>query len=123
MHDIESEALKCLNDGCRELWITSQDNAAYMLDNGFITKLPELIKNICSIDKQFFIRIGMMNPKHLLDALGGMIDVYKMDNGFITKLPELIKNICSIDKQFFIRIGMMNPKHLLDALGGMIDVY
>src|SRR3989338_8389126 len=82
MHDIESEALKCLNDGCRELWITSQDNAAYMLDNGFITKLPELIKNICSIDKQFFIRIGMMNPKHLLDALGGMIDVYKNNKVF-----------------------------------------
>ncbi len=82
MQDIEAEALKCLNDGCRELWISSQDNSAYMLDKGEKSKLPLLVKNIASIDKKFFIRIGMMNPWHLLEILPSMIEAYKNDNVF-----------------------------------------
>ncbi len=82
MQDIEFEALKCLKEGCGELWITSQDNAAYMLDKEKISKLPELISSITTIDKKFFIRIGMMNPMHLLGILESMIDVYKNDKVF-----------------------------------------
>jgi MiaB-like tRNA modifying enzyme len=82
MQDIEQEAIRSLNDGCKELWVTSQDNAAYMLDKGSVTRLPGLIENICNIDKKFFLRIGMMNPTHLLDVLPEMIDVYKSDKVF-----------------------------------------
>lgn len=77
MQDIKVEALNCLNDGCKELWITSQDNAAYMLDNRKISKLSELLNEIVTINKEFFVRIGMMNPAHLLDILEPMIEVYK----------------------------------------------
>lgn len=77
MQDIEAEALKCLNNGCKELWITSQDNVAYMLEKERISKLPDLLQNIVSIDKKFFVRIGMMNPSHLIDILQPMIDIYK----------------------------------------------
>jgi MiaB-like tRNA modifying enzyme len=80
--DIEFEALRCLKEGCKELWVTSQDNAAYMLDKSEVSKLPELLGAITTIDKKFFIRIGMMNPMHLLDILDDMINVYKNDKVF-----------------------------------------
>ena len=44
--------------------------------------MPELISNITTIDKKFFVRIGMMNPSHLLDVLEPMINVYKNDKIF-----------------------------------------
>jgi len=82
MSDIGVEALKCLNAGCKELWVTSQDNAAYMLEKEKVSRLPELIDNIAAIDKKFFVRVGMMNPMHLLDILEPMIDAYKNNNVF-----------------------------------------
>ncbi len=75
--DIEKELLECLAEGCKEIWITSQDNAAYMLEQQEKSKLPELIKDILKINKKFFIRIGMMNPSNLLPILDEMIEVYK----------------------------------------------
>lgn len=80
--DIEVETLKCLKDGCKEIWITSQDNAAYMLEKEKTSKLPELMNNILKIDKKFLIRIGMMNPSHLIDILELMIEVYKNNKVF-----------------------------------------
>ncbi len=82
IEDIKKEAIKCLYDGCRELWLTSQDNAAYMLEKEKVSKLPELVNNVTSISKEFFVRIGMLNPAHLLDILDPMIEAYKNDKVF-----------------------------------------
>jgi len=82
MKDIQDEAQKCLTQGCKEIWITSQDNAAYMLEQENKTKLPELINNITKIDQKFFMRIGMMNPEHLLQVLKETIEAYKNDKIF-----------------------------------------
>ncbi len=60
MQDVEFEAMKCLREGCKELWITSQDNAAYMLEKEKVSKLPELLSNVLTIDKKFFIRINFL---------------------------------------------------------------
>ncbi len=79
---IKKEAIKCLEDGCKELWITSQDNAAYMLDRDKISKLPELINRIAGLNKNFLIRVGMMNPSNLLNILYPMIKLYKNDKLF-----------------------------------------
>lgn len=82
MKDIEFEAMKCLNNGCKELWITSQDNAAYMLEKEKVSRLPSLLNNIASMEGRYFVRVGMMNPTHLLDILDDMISVYKNKNLF-----------------------------------------
>ena len=82
MEDIKQEAVSCLNSGCKELWVTSQDNAAYMLEKEKTSKLPELINNIAGIEGKFFMRIGMMNPLHLLSILPQMIDSYKNEKVF-----------------------------------------
>ncbi len=42
---IVKEVKNALNDGCKEIWITSQDNAAYGMDKGAAC-LPELLEEI-----------------------------------------------------------------------------
>jgi len=57
-----------VSDGCREVWLTSQDNSAYGIDIG--TDLADLLSSICkSIDRYFLLRVGMMNPLHLKKGL------------------------------------------------------
>ena len=70
---------KSLKDGCKEIWITSQDNAAYDF-NGL--KLPELLNEITKIKGNFRVRIGMMNPKNVLPILNELIDAYKSEKIF-----------------------------------------
>jgi len=52
-----------ISDGCNEVWLTSTDNGCYGLDIG--ADLPELVNAVSEIDKQFFIRVGMMNPMYM----------------------------------------------------------
>jgi len=70
-----------LKDGCKEIWLTSQDNGAYGLDNGEY-KLIELLKEILSINKDFKIRLGMLNPHHALKMLDGLIEIFQDDKMF-----------------------------------------
>lgn len=65
-----------LQSGAREIWITSQDNASYNIDNGE-QKLPELLKKIINLKGNFKIRIGMMNPENVLPILSELIEIYK----------------------------------------------
>lgn len=64
-----------LKKGCKEIWITSQDNASYGLDRD--TNLIELLKKILAIDKSFRLRLGMMNPDNVLPILNELIEIYK----------------------------------------------
>ncbi|MBW2984380.1 tRNA (N(6)-L-threonylcarbamoyladenosine(37)-C(2))-methylthiotransferase, partial [Candidatus Woesearchaeota archaeon] len=73
---IIEEVKNCLNDGCREIWVTSQDNAAYGMDKGYAS-LPELLHEIMQINKEFMVRLGMMNPNNVKIILDDLIDVYK----------------------------------------------
>jgi len=72
---IVEEVKQAINDGCKELYITSQDNSCYGRDIG--TNLAELLGKICKINGKFFIRVGMMNPLHLRDVLNDLICVYQ----------------------------------------------
>ncbi|MFH1307285.1 MAG: tRNA (N(6)-L-threonylcarbamoyladenosine(37)-C(2))-methylthiotransferase [archaeon] len=65
-----------LKSGCKEIWITSQDNASYGLDSGKY-KLPELLSKILAIKGNFQVRLGMMNPNHVLPILSELIEIYK----------------------------------------------
>jgi len=64
-----------LNDGCKEIWITSQDNGCYGFDKG--TNLAKLLEEIVKIDGNFRVRVGMMNPNHIRRFLPELINVYK----------------------------------------------
>ena len=74
---IVKEVQDSVKQGCREVWITSQDNASY--ENG---KLPVLMNDISGISGNFRVRIGMMNPKNVLSILPNLIESYRNEKIF-----------------------------------------
>jgi len=77
---IVKEIEKSIKEGCKEIWITSQDNSCYGLDRD--ENLPGLLRKICEIEGEFFVRVGMMNPTHMKPILKDLIEVYKFDKMF-----------------------------------------
>ncbi len=65
-----------LEAGCKEIWITSQDNAAYGLDFGKHA-LPKLLEEVLGLKHNFFLRLGMMNPNTLLSILDRILTIYE----------------------------------------------
>ncbi|MHA2363649.1 MAG: tRNA (N(6)-L-threonylcarbamoyladenosine(37)-C(2))-methylthiotransferase [Candidatus Hodarchaeales archaeon] len=62
-----SQTEMLLKNGCRELWITSQDTGSYRYTvDGMVWELPELLDAICKLPYRFRLRLGMINPDHLL---------------------------------------------------------
>ncbi len=78
---IIEEVKRNVVDGCREIWLTSQDNGAYGLDSGEY-KLIGLMRSILKIKADFKIRLGMLNPKHALKMLDGLIEIYQNEKMF-----------------------------------------
>lgn len=70
-----------LQSGCKEIWLTSQDNAAYGLDKGSYI-LPELLSEILELKGKFMLRLGMINPNHVLKILDKLIECYKNEKMF-----------------------------------------
>lgn len=82
IEQIVEEAHKSIRQGAKQIWITSQDTAAYMLDKESKTKLPELINKIAKIPGDFKIRVGMMNVNNLYPVINEMIETLKNDKVF-----------------------------------------
>lgn len=75
--EIKKEIKDQLNGGCKEIWITAQDTAAYIYQN---YKLNNLLNEIIKINPRFNVRIGMMNPKSVIPILEELIDSYSHPN-------------------------------------------
>ncbi|NQU99062.1 tRNA (N(6)-L-threonylcarbamoyladenosine(37)-C(2))-methylthiotransferase [Candidatus Woesearchaeota archaeon] len=69
-----------LNEGVKEIWLTSEDTGPYGLDIG--TTLPKLLKNILKIQKDFRVRLGMINPEYVKRYDDALIDIYKDERMF-----------------------------------------
>ena len=67
---------KDIESGCKEIWLTSQDNAAYGTEEGKYL-LPELLRDILKLNGNFLIRLGMMNPNNIKKILPELIEMYK----------------------------------------------
>ncbi|MHA2037353.1 MAG: tRNA (N(6)-L-threonylcarbamoyladenosine(37)-C(2))-methylthiotransferase [Promethearchaeota archaeon] len=63
-----------LSQGIKQIYLTSQDCSTYQF-NG--TNLSDLVKNIVSLDFDFFLRIGMINPSFLIENVEQLISIYK----------------------------------------------
>ncbi|MEK6871410.1 MAG: tRNA (N(6)-L-threonylcarbamoyladenosine(37)-C(2))-methylthiotransferase [Nanoarchaeota archaeon] len=63
-----------LQNGAQEVWLTSQGNENYGMDQGK-NKLSELLKNILALPFDFKLRIGMMNPINF--PIDDLITIYK----------------------------------------------
>jgi len=77
---IIEEVKNSLKDGCKEVWITSQDCGCYGMDIG--SNLPTMLMKVLRIPGKFFIRLGMMNPSHVKNMLEELIEVYRSSKIF-----------------------------------------
>lgn len=79
--DIMRQIRTDVEDGCKEIWLTSTDNGCYGRDKD--SNLVELLSSCCDIAGDFKIRVGMMNPQYVPDMLDKLVDVfYKNDKLF-----------------------------------------
>lgn len=72
--DIARQIKTDVEAGCKEIWLTSTDNGCYGRDHG--SSLTELLRECCSIDGDFKIRVGMMNPQYVPEMLDELVDVF-----------------------------------------------
>ena len=75
--DIVKDIKLSLKNGCKEIWLTSQDCGCYGLDIG--VTLIDLLKEIEKIPEFFKVRIGMSNPNYILPVLDDLLECYKSD--------------------------------------------
>jgi len=69
---IKKDLLYAIKNNCKIIQLTSQDTGSYGLDKN--TNLGYLLKNICRIEGDYKIRVGMMNPYTLMKNLNLIID-------------------------------------------------
>ena len=75
------EKVKCdLASGSGEFWFTSQDMACYGRDVG--TNLAALLRSVCAIPGDFWIRVGMMTPNFALDMLNELVEAFRCEKVF-----------------------------------------
>jgi MiaB-like tRNA modifying enzyme len=80
IESVIEEIRQCVKDRCKEIWITAQDTGCYGVDTG--TNIAELLKKIIEIPGDFKIRLGMANPKSVLQNLEELIKVFKHEKMF-----------------------------------------
>jgi len=68
-------ARKLVLSGCVEVQLAAQDTAAYGMDIG--TSLPDLLEMMQTIQGNFMVRIGMMNPDTARQHLAGLIEALR----------------------------------------------
>lgn len=75
IEQIVSEVRETLDSAIKEIWLTSQDCGAYGED--ISENLVSLLKEMLKIKGDYKIRIGMLNPNHMLPMLDDLIELYK----------------------------------------------
>jgi len=79
---IIKEVRKNVEHGCKEIWLTSQDNGAYGLDSGK-SRLTNLLNEILDeVPGDYKIRLGMINPRHIMGMIDELIQIYQDDRMF-----------------------------------------
>jgi MiaB-like tRNA modifying enzyme len=74
---VVNEVKKNVEEGCKEIWLTSQDNGAYGLDTGE-RKLTKLLDGILNkVEGNYKIRLGMINPRHIMSMSDELIKIYQ----------------------------------------------
>lgn len=81
MDDCLCEARMLAEDGVKELLVVAQDTSRYGIDLYGERKLPELLRELCRIEKLHWIRVHYLYPDELTDEL---IDV-------IASEPKIVK--------------------------------
>ncbi|CAD5209437.1 unnamed protein product [Bursaphelenchus xylophilus] len=71
--EIVKRAKSAFSEGCKEVWLTSEDLGAYGRDIGHV--LPDLLSQLVKIiPHDCMMRLGMTNPPYILDHLQEIAD-------------------------------------------------
>lgn len=70
--DVMERARRAVGEGVREIWVTSQDAGAWGRDRG--ERLPGLLAELCGIDGDFRVRLGMSSPAWICEDPNGYLD-------------------------------------------------
>ncbi len=76
---IVEDARRAIDEGCREIWVTAEDTAAYSSRG---TDLPGLLDEICDIDGRFLIRVGMMTPNQAYGIVDDLVEAFRSEKMF-----------------------------------------
>ena len=79
---VVNEVKKNIEQGCKEIWITSQDNGAYGLDTGKRRLINLLNEILDKVEGNYKIRLGMINPRHVMSMIDDLIQIYQDDRMF-----------------------------------------
>jgi MiaB-like tRNA modifying enzyme len=112
--DILREVKKSVEDGCKEIWLTSQDNGCYGMDIN--TNIVELLKKVTRFPGGFKVRLGMMNPTHIKDIVNELAEVYKHDKMFkFIHLPIQSGNDDILKK--------MGRRYIVDEFKSIVNIF
>ena len=112
--DILKEVKQSVEDGCKEIWLTSQDNGCYGMDIG--TNIIDLIKKVTRFPGGFKVRLGMMNPTHIKDTVNELAEAYKNDKMFkFIHLPVQSGNDDVLKK--------MGRRYIVDEFKSMVSIF
>jgi threonylcarbamoyladenosine tRNA methylthiotransferase CDKAL1 len=80
VQEIVTLASNAVQQGVKEIWLTSQDTFCYGFDLG--TNLAFLVEHLIQIPGKFKIRIGMGNPVHLKNIKDQLFPLLKQEKVF-----------------------------------------
>jgi threonylcarbamoyladenosine tRNA methylthiotransferase CDKAL1 len=114
VHEIVERVRRDLVSGVKEFWLTSQDTACYGKDIG--SSLVDLLGRVCDVEGDFFVRLGMMNPDHVLGMLDELVEAYKCEKVFkFLHLP-----VQSGDDKV---LGLMNRRYTVEEFTNVVQVF
>jgi len=109
--DVVERVRRDVASGVKEFWLTSQDTACYGKDIG--TSLADLLRRVCEVEGDFRVRVGMMNPDHVLDMLDELVNAYSCGKVFkFLHLP-----VQSGDDKV---LGLMNRRYTVDEFRNVV---
>lgn len=76
---IVEDARRAIEEGCREIWVTAEDTAAYRWRG---VDLPQLLGELSDLDGRFYIRVGMMTPNQAEPILEELLEAYRSEKVF-----------------------------------------
>ncbi len=65
-----------LKQGIKQIYLTSQDCSTYQHGE---TKLVDVVQEIDNLSYEFFLRLGMVNPRFLVNSFDQLISIFKLE--------------------------------------------
>ena len=110
IEDCVEEAKKLVLDGVREIVVVAQDTTAYGEDIYGDSKLPELLTELCKIEKLRWVRILYTYPERITDKL---LDVIAKEDKIVKYLDIPLQHV---DGDILKRMNRKGNKESLTAL-------